>query len=269
MLDLTSLSGLPMSLDDNGHLILGREITVAEAKVRLLDELTAVALDPAACRGSHEIAYYMYSGIYREADYHRLGELPLRYELTLMPPGRIGRELLKTHGHIHSVEPISSMTYPEICEVLVGTAHFITQSSEPSGPTADLVLCVEVKAGQKIILPSGMHHCMINAGSEPLLVADVVAVASKGIYSRFRNAHGAAYLEIVDEEQTRFIPNPVYKRVAPLQRLSAREYPEFGLTVDQPLYTEFLRHRGENWPFLADPHRIRMTFPKMDAIQRP
>jgi glucose-6-phosphate isomerase, archaeal len=269
MLDLTSLSGLPMSLDDNGHLILGREITVVEAKVRLLDELTPVALDPDACRGSREVAYSMYNGVYCEGDFHRLGELPLRYELTLMPPGRMGRELRKTHGHIHSVEPISSLTYTEICEVLVGTAHFIIQSSEPSGPTADMVLCVEVKAGQKIILPSGMHHCTINAGSEPLLLSGVVAVASTGIYSRFRNAHGAAYLEIADGDHTRFIPNPVYKRVAPLQMLSAREYPEFGLTAAQPLYTEFLRHRGDNWPFLADPHRIRMTFPKMDAIQRP
>ena len=118
-----------MRLDEAGLLHLDPGIMVEETRTRRLDELTGVYLDQAACQGS-SAAYFMYNGVFRQADAADLAGLPVRYELTLLPDRRIGREYLKTHGHIHTREPRSGIDYPEICEVLVGKAHFFFQNLE-------------------------------------------------------------------------------------------------------------------------------------------
>jgi len=266
--DLSSVSGLPMALDDAGQLVLGPGVVVEETKVRLLDELTPVALEPEVCRGCQEAAYYMYNGVYRQSDTDRLSGVPLRYELTLIPPRRIGREFVKTVGHRHCPELRSGLDYAEVCEVLAGTAHFIFQTLDVAGPAASAVFYVEAWAGDKVLVPPGLDHCTINPGPGPLLFSDVIALGVSGIYDRFKATHGAAYLE-VDEDGARFIPNPTYRGIPPLQRLEPGEYPSLRLTRAEPLYTGFVHSRGEGWTFLTNPALFWPTFPDLTAAFDP
>lgn len=268
MLNLEPISGLPMHLDDKGQLVFGPEVVVQESKVRLLDELEPVAMAPEACRGSREVAYYMYNGVYRKSDGPRLEGVPLRYELTLMPPRQIGREFVKTLGHLHAPEPKSGLGYAEVCEVLTGVAHFFFQTFDAAGPEAPLAFYVEVRAGQKVLIPPGLDHLTINPGPEPLLFSDVVALGVRGIYDRFPTTRGAAYLEVAEDGVPRFIPNPCYRAVAPLQQVSLREHPELDLTTSVPLYTAFLRNKGKNWPFLTDPSRFGKFFPELAGFMK-
>jgi len=263
MLNLEPISGLPMHLDESGQLVFGPEVVVQESKARLLDELTPVVKTPEACRGSREVAYYMYNGVYRQSDAARLEGVPLRYELTLMPPRRIGPEYVKTLGHLHAPEPKSGLGYAEVCEVLVGVAHFFFQTMDPTGPDAPLAFYVEVKAGQKVLIPPGLDHLTINPGPEPLLFSDVIALGVTGIYDRFKATRGAAYLEVAEDRASRFIPNPNYRAVAPLRQVVWKEHPELELTASVPLYTAFVRNRGKNWPFLTDPARFWDFFPEL------
>jgi glucose-6-phosphate isomerase len=261
MLDLRPLSGLPLALDDSGLLVLGPGVMVDEHKERLLDALTPVALDPEACRGSREVAYYMDNGVYHQDDADRLADLPLRYELTLIPPRRLGREFVKTFGHVHHPEPRSGMAWAEVCEVLVGTAHFLLHTLDLEGPGASKAFYVEATVGQKIVIPPDLDHLTINPGPEPLLFSDVIALGVTGDYDRYRATRGGAYLEVAESGQPRFIPNPSYREVAPLRKIELGDYPELGLAGDEPLYTAFVRTRGEKWPFLPDPSRFWATFP--------
>jgi len=251
MIDLQVASGLHIALDEEG-LLFGDDVVIDEAMARLIDELAPVALAPEACRGSSEIAYYMYNGVYCSPDSPRLAGLPLRYELTLMPFRTIGRECIKTHGHRHSTEPKSGLTYAEICEVLAGTAHFYFQSLG-AGLSADRVFYIEVGPGQKIVVPPGLDHLTINPGPGPLLFADVIARDCRNAYDRFRTSHGAAYLEIIDGDDRRFIANPAYHMRLPLRRVPAREYSELHLATAEPLYSAFVRTLGAGWPFLTQP----------------
>jgi glucose-6-phosphate isomerase len=272
MLDLEKLSGLPIALDDNGLLVFGPGVVVEDHGERLLDALTPVVLEPEYARGSREVAYYMDNGVFRQSDAGRLTGVPMRYELTLIPPRRIGRELVKTHGHRHCPEPKSGLDWPEVCEVLVGTAHFLLQTLDLSGPRAPAAYLIEAKVGQKLLLPPGFDHCTINPGSEPLLFSDVIARGVSADYDRFVATRGAVYLEVVDREGgelpsegdlRRLIPNPVYRGVPPLVTVELRDYPELELTSDLPLYTAFIRGLGEHWPFLTDPSRFWTTFPDL------
>jgi len=269
MLDLKSLSGLPLGLDDAGQVVFGPGVVVEETKVRLFDELAPVALDPEACRGNHEVAYTMYNGVYRQGDATRLAGVPMRYELTLFPSLRMGREFVKTLGHLHSPEPRSGIDYPEVCEVLVGTAHILFQTLDVSGPSASVAFYVEAKAGEKVIIPPGLDHLTINPGPGPLLFSDVVALGVTGVYDRFKTARGAVYLEVAEDGEPRFIPNPAYRAVPPLKKVTLKDYPALHLTRDEPLYTAFMDSRGERWPFLTDPGQFWTTFPDLGAVFRP
>jgi glucose-6-phosphate isomerase len=267
--DLERISGLPMELGDAGQVVFGPDVVVDEFKARLLDELADVALEPGACRGSQEVAYYMYNGVYRSGDAALLDGVPMRYELTLIPPRRIGREFVKTFGHRHCPEPGSGMDYAEICEVLVGTAHFLFQTLDASGPDASFALCVEATAGQKVLLPPGFDHCTINSGPEPLLFSDVIALGASGIYDRFRATRGAVYLEVAEDGRPQFMANPTYRDVPPLEWIEPKDYPDLHLTTDEPLFTVFLREKGASWPFLIDPRRFWPAFPDLEAVFRP
>ena len=136
MVDLEAISGLPVELGDDGLLCFGPGVVVEEHKERLFDALTAVALDPEFCRGNQDVAYYMDNGIYLEGDVERLVDAPMRYEFTLLPPLRMGREYVKTYGHRHHPEPRSGTDYVEVCEVLLGTAHFVLQTLDPASRIA-------------------------------------------------------------------------------------------------------------------------------------
>jgi glucose-6-phosphate isomerase len=265
MLDLEQLSGIPIGLDDAGDIVFGPQVVVDETGVRLLDELTSVALDPLECRGSREVAYTMYNGVYRQSDAGLLSDVPMRYELTLIPPRRIGRECVKTLGHRHCPEPQSGMDYAEVCEVLVGTAHFVFQTLDPTGPSASAAFYVEARAGDKILMPPGFDHCTINPGPDPLVFSDVVALGVSGIYDRFEATRGAAYLEVVENGQPQFIPNPTYRSVPPLRKVELEDYPELHLTRKEPLYVAFIQGRGENWPFLTDPRQFWPSFPALKS----
>jgi glucose-6-phosphate isomerase len=260
-----------MSLDDAGQLVFDPTIVVEETRVRLLDELTPVALDQAACQGSQEIAYYMYNGVYHQNDVAHLTGALMRYELTLIPTRQIGREFIKTFGHLHNAHPQSGLTYAEVCEVLVGTAHFFLQTLDVNGPHASANFYVAVSAGEKVVIPPDYDHLTINPGPGPLLFSDVIALEVRGIYDRYRTARGAAYLEVRDETgEAQFIPNPNYRTVAPLQKLTLQDYPELHLTQDESLYTAFVKGGGltDRWAFLTDPGRFWSTFPDLEAIFR-
>ncbi|MDI7274339.1 MAG: glucose-6-phosphate isomerase family protein [Anaerolineae bacterium] len=263
VLDLTGLSGFPLFLDGDGAPVYGPDVVVEERRARMLDDLAPVALEPASCHGSRAVAYYMDNGVYRRADAVRLAGLALRFEVTLIPARRLGREYVKTLGHVHSVDPQSGMTWPEICEVVVGTAHFLLQTLDPDGPSAGRAWLVEAKAGQKVILPPDLDHLTINPGPGPLLFTDVIALGVTADYERFRAARGAAYLEVEGAEGGTLVPNPAYRSVPPLERLLPREYPDLALSEGEPLYTAFVRTRGEKWAFLTDPRRFWGSFPDL------
>lgn len=125
MIDLTESSGLPIFLDDKANkLHFGEGIIVKSTKERLAKEMEPVLLDKLAIPGDTSL-YLMYDGVYGENDEDFINSKGLRYDLTLICPGKLGREFVKTTGHYHSISEDGIFTYPELYEVLYGEVHFI------------------------------------------------------------------------------------------------------------------------------------------------
>ncbi|HHX77950.1 MAG TPA: hypothetical protein GX697_06360, partial [Firmicutes bacterium] len=129
MYELAGICGLDIVLAEVGKLVFGAGINGTEPAVRLKEEMREVLLHPAA-PGPEEL-YYMYRDIYREADKELIGARGLRYDITVIKPGLIGGEYIKTAGHYHPEKGKSGVTYPEIYEVVHGTAYYLLQELVP------------------------------------------------------------------------------------------------------------------------------------------
>lgn len=267
-MDLSQIGGLPMQLDEQGCLHLDASLAIEERRVRQLDELTPVYLDQIACRGE-QAAYEMINGITADEDSEQLSGLPVRYELTWFPALKIGQEYVKTLGHIHFPESGSGIDPPEICEVLVGRAHFLFMKLNPDGFSAEDAFYIELTAGQKLIIPPGYNHLTINPGPGPMLFSDVVARTVRGNYASIIKAGGAVYLEVERGQAPVFIPNPRYRSHPILRRVYPKEFPQLQLVSGEPLYTVFRRTLAKGWEFLWHPELYASQFPTPDAVFNP
>lgn len=257
--DLKRLAGIDLTWAEDGTLRFGSDLLVAETAARPLGRLKAVALDPAACVPEDRVQYWMYNGIARIEDRNRLARTGMRYELTLMFPQAIGRERAKTLGHLHSFPEGRRFNYPEVCEVLHGTAYFLFQSLNVQTGTADFCAALEAHPGDKVIIPPNLHHLTINAGDEPLLFSDVIPLAVTGNYAPLAMMHGAAYLYTIEGQ---FIRNQFYKAADELQHWDAQSYPSLGLTLDRPLY-EVFSETPDALGWMLTPERFPAVFPEL------
>jgi len=249
-------SGLQIDWATDGTLSFDPEITVDEVLSRPRERLRSVAFEPDTCVPPDQIQYWMYNGVARQQDRQRLSTIGLGYELTLMYSRPLGRERAKTLGHLHSGPPGSALNYPEVCEVLYGTAYFVFQTMDLEKHTAPLCAFVEVNAGEKVIIPPNLHHLTINAGDEALLFADVIPLAAKGIYQPLADRHGAAYLLTCDG----WIKNASYVEAGELERWTVRDYPALRLTADRPLYRTFVEN-PVYLEWMLEPDQFRGVFP--------
>jgi glucose-6-phosphate isomerase len=240
MLDLSARAGFPVLLDRRtGELHFGADVAPEAVGTRTIGELGDVLADAEAAVGrENEIAYHLYRGVAPQSDAATLASHGLRYDLTVTLPGDIGGELCKTAGHIHSEAP-GGVGYPEIYDVLHGSAAFLLQFADPL--RVAIAIC---GAGERILIPPGASHLTVNLGEEPLVVADLVAIASRNDYGEFRERRGAAVYVMRDEVGWSERINPNYPE-RPIW--TVREGSRVGDFVpgERPLFAEVARDPDE------------------------
>jgi glucose-6-phosphate isomerase len=203
--DLTEISGLPISLDlETGQLTATGDVDLGEQGERRLSQLREVLADPKAATDDR-ICYRTYRGVGTKSDLEMLEKHGLRYDITVILPGVIGREFTKTAGHEHSGAPEGDW-YPEIYEVLHGTAVFVLQEV-PSDAEGRMQIC---RACERIIIPGRFGHLTINITGEPLVVSDLVASACANDYSTFRKMQGSSWYVIANGSGFLLERNPKY-----------------------------------------------------------
>jgi len=175
--------------------------------------------------------YYMYKDLARtEYDKKKILANELRYDITVIPPGFLGIEYVKTAGHYHPfIKTKKNMSYTEVYEVIEGKAHFLFQKGVEK--LEDVVL-IEAEKKDKVIIPPGYGHITINPSKNVLKMANWVSRNFSAIYDPIKKMEGGAYYETISG----IIKNENYGKVPPLRIIKPREYPEFGLTKDVDLY---------------------------------
>jgi glucose-6-phosphate isomerase len=224
-----------------------------EPDIRMLYDMKEVVWDREWLRDAdNRPLYYMYRDLYHEQHRAAIGEAGVRYDITVMPPGQLGKEHVKTKGHYHpQVSP--GLSYPEIYEVIKGEAHYLMQKKE-DGDVTD-VLLVEAEAGDKVIIPPNYGHITINPIDTELRMANWVSDQFDSQYEDITAKRGGAYYETVAGD---LVKNTNYDRVPELRRRQPVQVPDLGITNDNSMY-KMIEEPGQ-LRFLNNPEKFGWVF---------
>ncbi|MCD1294736.1 glucose-6-phosphate isomerase [Methanocella sp. CWC-04] len=176
--------------------------------------------------------YYMYRDVHMSRQDHSIIlDNGLRYDITVIPPARLGSEFIKTAGHYHPYKGDTGYTFPEVYEVLKGKAHYLLQKCE-GGRMADVVM-IEAVEGDKVIIPPNYGHVTINPSNKELKMANWVSRNFESIYEPYKKCGGAAYYELTDG---RLIKNARCDQVPEIRYLKPTNYSKVGFAKGKEMY---------------------------------
>jgi len=222
LLDLSAASGLPLRLGDDNRLSFPAEVGSNRPVVRTLEEMRPYLADPTGM-GPAEL-YYMYRDLGPAADRDAYRPFGLRFDVTVLVPGLMAREPIKTAGHYHpDPDGRSELSFPEVYGVIHGRAHYLLQDGRTQGPARAFL--VEAREGETVVVPPNFGHVTINPGPGPLVMANWVEGTFASIYGPYAEHRGACFYESVGADgRERLEPNPRYSRRVALHRLTAAEF---------------------------------------------
>lgn len=224
-------------------------------EVRRIGDMEGVIHDKDWLRSSNKdrILYYMYRDCWKEEDKETIDDNNLRFDITVIPPYKLGQEFVKTKGHYHAV-CTDDLTYPEVYEIMQGRAHILMQKRGENG--IDDAVLVEAKTSEKVVIPPNYGHITINPTQEPLKMSNWISRDAVSLYKPIKEKRGGAYFETSDG----FIKNSSYNSLPALRTEEAPDLSEIHLKNDIPLY--HLVKRPDNLRFLNYPERYTCVFDK-------
>lgn len=256
MTELTR-SGLPLSLDGNGKLVLGEELTLKGQGHKLVSDMAGLFRSDESGQGD-EWAYDTYRAIAYPQDRELFEREQTSYDITVIAPGSVAGEPKKTSGHYHGWNDTRTNTYGEVYEVLLGTALFMLQRSpdfeeNPSDAQVNDCIAVTVEAGQTLLVPPNYGHCSINAGEGTLVFSNLAYVPCPVLYDSVKAHHGMAYYALRSADGAiELVANERYKNLPAIRRATVHECPELGIDFSHGAYENFVSH-PDRFDYLPHP----------------
>lgn len=245
---------------DDYRLIFEKNLPRVQAEVREFSAMKNYLQDPASHYHRRDV-YHIYRDVARPEHAEQIHASNLEYDLTVIPPGKIGNEFVKTIGHYHPYKPGTKIRYPEVYEVIFGKVFLFLQSASEDFERLEEVFLVTASRGEKILVPPGFGHVSINPSGDVLVLANWQPLGNEGIYEPYETHNGAAYYVTQRERlsasgqttpEFEFLPNLAYQKVPPLKKVSVRELPQYDLLSALPMYFTGTRNLG-TLEFLTSP----------------
>lgn len=206
-----------------------------------------------------ELYYDVYRDVRYAADEALLERDQYKYDFTLIMPGQVNGECKKTSGHYHGYNPERTNTYPEVYEVLAGTALYVLQRADNfEGRAEDLkvddIIIVKVEAGQSIIIPPNYGHASLNGGDGVMLFSNLAYGPCKVLYDQVRHYGGMGYFAFREKGALSFRMNEKYKNVPmpALKFATVKENPRLGIQFGLPVYRSYMDN-PDAFHFLGHP----------------
>lgn len=271
--DLSKISGLPVSFDAETHrLIFSAPLKEVKPGIRARAQMKKVLMSPDA--DAPEEFYYMYRDIHFNDDEKLLRKYNARYDITIIPPFLVGQEFNKTAGHYHP-EAAAGVSFPEVYEVLHGTAHYLLQKSLPPYNEVTDVILVKANAGDKIVIPPNYGHITINSSlTKTLVMSNYSGDGFASVYAPYADLCGGTHYQVKDKNIERktnanyiFVANTNYANSPSLKHATPKNAPFFGLTKEKPMYPSFFE-APDKFLFLVKPQEYLKEFENVLEIQK-
>lgn len=227
-----------------------------EPEIRRLDSIRASLMDP-GCDGPEEV-YAIAMDVGRAEHRQALESRMLLYGVVTYARGRLGREPIRSQGHVHRVSPHCGWSTPEVYEIWRGRAVIYMQERAEDSPGR----CFAVEAGPDdvVIVPPGWAHATVSADPASPLTFGAFCDRQYGFeYAGVRAHGGLAWFPVLDEEGgLLWEHNPRYA-YSPLLQKAPRFYGELGLQQGVSLYAQFAQE-PDRFLFVSEPVRRRETW---------
>lgn len=183
---MTAYYSEPLQLEVKGRFLFVNG-EAWEFGVRTISQMNEVLMEKQKFKTDYPL-YFMFRSVAQ-----RNG---IRYDVTLIPPKKLGNEFAKTYGHYHPYAK-DKLGYPEIYQVLEGKAFFILQKKRGDA-SVDAIVTYGPK-GSIVLIPPNYGHVTVNGSAEEKLVlANLVADGFESDYTDYRENRGGAYY-VTDE----------------------------------------------------------------------
>ncbi len=154
--------------------------------------------------------------------------------ITVWETGTVGGEYIKTYGHYHVGE--LNENYNVVCGkgIVLLQKRKEENTGNPIDDEIELFYAISVKEGDKVFIPSGMGHLVVNTGKTWLATyddspvnmeeKDPVSLPGHADYEAVKKMRGFAYYVVEENDKPTLVKNPSYKTVPEPQWFTPQEY---------------------------------------------
>ena len=231
---------------------LGDKTFDCGVELRKLDSIRKSLMQP-DCSGPENV-YSIMMDVGNKEDYDDLVSRHLLYGAVCYSKGRLGREPVRSQGHIHKVSEYSGWSTPEVYEIWEGKAIIYMQESGDDDPKR--CYAVYGEAGDVIIVPPYWTHATINADAERNMSFGAWCDRDYGfVYDKVRAHGGIAFFPVYNGKKIEWIKNPAYKECELIQKKPG-DYSALSLKKDIPIYTQY-RDNKDAFDFVPNPALVK------------
>lgn len=209
-----------------------------EVENRSLEAIRKNLMDP-NCTGP-EIVYSIAMDVGQKVDKEAMLQRNLLYGAVTYAKGTLGKEPVRSQGHIHAVSASCGMSTCEVYEIWSGEAYIYMQESAKDNPGR--CFAVHALPGEVVIVPPGWAHCTIVGDVTKNLTFGAWCVRDYGFdYTDVRLHKGVAWFPLVEEDTITFIKNKHYQDSELIVK-RPRQYHEFGIKSGTSIYQQFVEN---------------------------
>lgn len=236
--------------------VYGEGVFGPQIENRLINDIRESLID-SNCSGP-EIVYSIAMDVGKIKDRDEMINKNLLYGAVTYSKGKMGKEPVRSQGHIHSVSSSSGTSTPELYEIWDGTAIIYMQETAKDNPKR--CYAVYAEAGEVVLVPPNWAHCTINANPLKNMTFGAWCVRDYGFdYEDVRKHKGVAWFPILEEDnKINWVHNSKYVSGKLIEK-SPRSYNEFNLQKDVPIYTQFEKN-PKKFLFISKPYEFGVSW---------
>jgi glucose-6-phosphate isomerase len=229
--------------------VYGEGVFGPQPENRRLDDIRKSLMTP-GCDGP-ETVYTIAMDVGKHEHRRLLHELHLLYGVVTCAAGKLGREPVRSQGHIHKISSYCGWSTPEVYEIWSGKAVIYMQETSDDEPGR--CFAVQAAPGDVVIVPPFWVHATISACPDEPLTFGAWCDRDYGfVYDGVRRHNGIAWFPVFDDNnQIEWIANPAYKP-SRLTVKSPCSHEELGIKSGTPLYIMF-EDNPDTFRFVSQP----------------
>jgi len=217
---------------------------------RSLDAIRNSLMEP-KCKGP-SVVYSIAMDIGKKKHLPLLKDKMLLFGAVTYAAGQLGKEPVRSQGHIHKNSMHSGWSPPEIYEIWSGKAIIYMQEYADDNPGK--CYAVYAEKGDVVIVPPNWAHATISADHSETLTFGAWCDREYGFdYEKVRAHKGLAWYPLIgDKEEIIWYHNDKYKK-SELIKKPPESYTQFGIVKGESIYRTFEKN-PETFQYVSKPY---------------